>query len=117
MLADGYEFGNTFERTCCRILASFFSTGEILSCSSKILMVRSKSSRRVFSRTSEESSGNDDVYVADRTSIFPNCLNLESVYICTLRSSFTYACAVPKMLVMISLRGTLSKAVVLRMAA
>ena len=74
MLVEGYEAGNTFERTCCNILASFFSTGEMLSCSSSILMVRSKRSRIVLSFTSDDSSDNGEVYVAESTSMLPNCL-------------------------------------------
>ena len=74
MLVEGYDPGNTFERTCCNIRASCFSTGEMLSCSSSILMVRSKRSRIVLSFTSEDSSGNGEVYVAESTSMLPNCL-------------------------------------------
>ncbi len=53
--------GKTFERTCCKILASFFSTGEMLACSCNILIVRSNNSRRVLSSTSDDSSGNAEV--------------------------------------------------------
>ena len=61
VIANGYEDGNIFDRTTSKILASCFRTGEISSCSSKILMVRSNNSRRVLSLTSDDSSGIDEV--------------------------------------------------------
>ena len=99
-----------------RIFASVPKAGEIDALSSRNLIVRLSKNRKVSSGTRDRRSGLGELKVAARTRTLPNCLQ-ESQLCCLVNGILTYACAVPSMLVITRRAGTLSKAVVLLIAA